>query len=39
MLDRVIDGVGHNDIYNNEEFFAAMDMALRLIEGPGDPAE
>ncbi len=32
VLDRVIAGVGHNDIYDSEEFTGAMREALLLIE-------
>jgi uncharacterized protein len=39
VLDRVISGVGHNDIYDSAEFVAALDMALRLIETQTEPVE
>lgn len=32
VLDRVITGVGHNDIYDNNKFIEAMREALALIE-------
>jgi uncharacterized protein len=32
VMDRVIAGVGHNDIYDSEEFVEAMREALSLIE-------
>ncbi|MFU8865424.1 MAG: alpha/beta hydrolase [Rhodobacterales bacterium] len=32
VSDRVIEGAGHNDIYNKDEFVAAMGTGLNLIE-------
>lgn len=39
ILDRVIEEVGHNDIYDSEDFVAAMRTALRLIEEQTEPGE
>ncbi|RDC68016.1 hypothetical protein DLJ49_20520 [Rhodovulum sp. 12E13] len=38
VLDRVIPGVGHNDIYNNRHFVEAMREALSLMEHQDGPA-
>jgi uncharacterized protein len=38
VLDRVIPGVGHNDIYNSRDFVAAMREALSLVEDRDGPA-
>jgi hypothetical protein len=38
VLDRVIPGVGHNDIYNSEGFVEAMGEALSLIENRYGPS-
>lgn len=38
VLDRVIPGVGHNDIYNSRHFTEAMREALSLMEHPDGPA-
>lgn len=37
VLDRVIPGVGHNDIYDSDEFVEAMQEALFLIEDRREP--
>jgi hypothetical protein len=37
-LDRVVPGVGHNDIYNSEAFVSAMREALSRIERYDGPA-
>jgi len=37
-LDRVIPGVGHNDIYNSRHFVEAMREALSLMEHQDEPA-
>ena len=39
VLDRVISGVGHNDIYDSAEFVAAIKTALRLMEERTEPHE
>lgn len=39
VLDRVIEGTGHNDIYNEDEFVAAMHTGLNLIEDLIQPDE
>jgi uncharacterized protein len=38
ILDRIIPGVGHNDIYNSGDFVEAMREALSLIEDQDGPA-
>ena len=38
VLDRVIPGVGHNDIYTREDYVEAMRAALSLIEQADRPA-
>jgi fermentation-respiration switch protein FrsA (DUF1100 family) len=38
VLDRIIPGVGHNDIYNSRDFVKAMREALSLIEDQDRPA-
>jgi uncharacterized protein len=38
VLDRIIPGVGHNDIYNSRDFVEAMREALSLIEDQDRPA-
>jgi hypothetical protein len=38
VLDRVIPGVGHNDIYNSRHFVEAMREALSLMEHEDGPA-
>jgi uncharacterized protein len=38
VLDRIIPGVGHNDIYNSRDFVEAMRDALSLIEEKDGPA-
>jgi pimeloyl-ACP methyl ester carboxylesterase len=38
VLDRVIPGVGHNDIYGSAEYAEAMREALSRIESPARPA-
>jgi uncharacterized protein len=38
VLDRIIPGVGHNDIYNSRDFVEAMREALSLIEDQDGPA-
>jgi uncharacterized protein len=39
VLDRIIADAGHNDIYDSEEFVAAIGTALRLIEGQTGPVK
>lgn len=39
VLDRVIEEVGHNDIYDSEKSVTAMGTALRLIEEQTEPSE
>jgi fermentation-respiration switch protein FrsA (DUF1100 family) len=38
VLDRVIPGVGHNDIYDSAAYVEAMREALSRIENLGGPA-